>query len=71
MDKVPNQKSIEIQPIPFQNYDPINSQLEHTGKIVVVLKTKPKTPLHYVVYPISGANSSTPFNLFICLKQNS
>ena len=30
-DKIKNQKSIEIRPIPFHNDDTINSQIENTG----------------------------------------
>ena len=30
----PNQQSIEIWPIPFKNGDPINNQIETTGKTV-------------------------------------
>ena len=33
MEKGPNQKSVEIQPIPFKNDDPINYKIENTGKI--------------------------------------
>ena len=54
MEKVPKQKSVnirphyvEIQPIPFQNDDPINDQLEDTGKSLVVLQ--PIFSFHYVV----------------------
>ena len=53
-DEALNQQYVEIQPIPFQNYNPINDQLDNTGKSLVALK--PKSPLHYVVYPISEAN---------------
>ena len=55
-------------PIHFKNNDPINAQLENTGKILVALQ--PTYPLNFVVYPISEANSSTPFNLLIHFKQN-
>ena len=65
MEKVPKKKSFEIQPIPFQNDDPINYQLENTGKTLVALQPKPKSPLHYVVCPISEAKSSTKFNFLI------
>ena len=68
MGKWPKLKYVDIKPLSFQNNDPINAQLENTGKIVVALKLKP--PLHYVVYPISKANSSTTFNLLIRLHQN-
>ena len=41
MDKGPKQKYVEVRPLPFQNIfstdDPINSQLENTGKFLVVL----------------------------------
>ena len=62
------QKSFEIWPIPFKNNDPINAQLENTGKILVVLRTT--SPLDYVVYPISEGNSSTTLNLLIRFKIN-
>ena len=61
-EKVLNQLSDEIRPITFQNNDPINYQLEKKN-ILVALQTTP--PLHYVVYPMSEANSSTHFNLLI------
>ena len=35
MQKVLKQQYVEIQPIPFNNDDPINSQLENTGKSLV------------------------------------
>ena len=66
MEKSQKQQYVEIRYIPFQNDDPINAQLENTGKILVALQ--PKYPLHYVVYPILEANSSTPFHLLIRLK---
>ena len=68
MEKVPKQNSIENSPLPFQNYYPVNAQLENTGKILVTLQRKP--PLHYVVYPISEANSSTASNFLMRFKQN-
>ena len=68
MEKGPNHISVEILPIPFHNYDPINVQPDNTGKISVALQHT--SPLHYVVYPISEAKLSTPFNLLIRLKQN-
>ena len=42
-------------PIPFKNNDPINAQLENTGKILVALKPTP--PLYSVVKPISETKS--------------
>ena len=68
MEKGPKQKYVDIRPIPFNNDDPINSQLENTWNILVALQIK--YPLNYIVYPILEANSSTPFNLLIRLKQN-
>ena len=53
MDRGRNQQSVEIQHIPFQDYDNINAQLENTGKVLVVLQSK--HPLHSIVYPISEA----------------
>ena len=47
MKKGPNQQFVDIRPIPFQNYDPINAQIENTGKSLVLLQ--PISPLHYVV----------------------
>ena len=64
----PNQQSVEIWPIAFQNDDPINSQLENTGKNAGALQ--PTYPLHYFVYPISEENSSNPCNLLMCFKKN-
>ena len=55
IEKGPRKKSVKIQPIPFQNDDPINAHIENTGKILVALQ--PKYPLHSVVYPISEAKS--------------
>ena len=46
IEKVLNQKYVDIQPIPFQNDDPISSQLENTGNIIVALQ--PKSPLHSI-----------------------
>ena len=54
MEKVPKQQSVEIQPTPFQDYGPINTRLENTGKLLGALQ--PKYPLHYVVYQISESN---------------
>ena len=68
IEKVPKQQYIDIQPILFQNDDPINAQLDNTGNILVTLQ--PYYPFHYVVYPISEANSSTPFNFLIHLKKS-
>ena len=68
MGKGPKQKSVEIWSISFQNDDPINSQLDNTGKNVGALQ--PTYPLHYFVYPISEENSSTSFNLLMCFKKN-
>ena len=45
------QQYVDIIPIPFQNDDPINVQLENTGKTLVALQ--PKSLLYYVVYSIS------------------
>ena len=33
MEEGPKQTSVDIQPLIFHNYDPINAQLENTGKI--------------------------------------
>ena len=68
MEKGTKQRSVEILPIPFHNYYPMNSQLEDKSEILVALKHK--YSLKYVVYPILEANSSTPSNLLIRLKQN-
>ena len=68
MYKGPKQKYFDIPPIPFHNYYPMNSQLEDKSEILVALKHK--YSLKYVVYPILEANSSTPSNLLIRLKQN-
>ena len=67
MEKGPKQQSIKIWPIPCQTDDNINSQTDTTGKVLSVLK--PKSPLHYPIYPIAEAKSSTPFNFLIRLKQ--
>ena len=69
-EKVSKKKSVEVHPIPFQNNNTINAQIDNTRKCLVLLQPKPKYPLHYVVYKISEANMSTPFNLLIRLKQN-
>ena len=61
IEKGQKQQYVDIWPIPFQNDNSINAQLEYTGKILVVLK--PTSPLHYVVYPISYSNPSNKFNL--------
>ena len=53
-EKGTNQQYFEIQNIPFQNDDPINDQLDNTGKFLVALE--PTSPLHSFVYPISEAN---------------
>ena len=45
MKKQPKQKYVEIRPILFHNYYPLNYHLNNTGKIVGVL--------HYVVFSIS------------------
>ena len=68
IEKGPKQQSVKIWPIPFQNNDPINYQLENTGTILASLE--PTYPLHCVVYPISEESSSTPFNLLIRFKRN-
>ena len=66
MKNGPNHKSGEISRITFQKDDPINYELEITGKSLVALQ--PNHPLHSIVYPGSEENSSTPFNLLILLK---
>ena len=68
MDKVPKKKSFEICNIAFHNDDPINAHLDNTGKTLVVLQ--PKSPLHYVVRPISESKSSTQSNLLMFFKRN-
>ena len=68
MEKVSEQKYVDIQPIIFQTDDTINDHLDNTGKILVALKPKP--PLNSVVYPIPEAKSSTTFNFLTPLKQN-
>ena len=40
MEKIPKKKYVEIRPIPFQNYDSINDQLENKGKCLVALQPK-------------------------------
>ena len=55
MDKVPQQQSVDIWPIPFQNYNTISDQHGITGKSFAAFQ--PKYPLQYVVYPISESNS--------------
>ena len=62
------EKYVDIRPIPFENDDSINAQLDNTGKSLVALQTK--YSLHYVVYLISEAKSSTTFNLLMSLKKN-
>ena len=47
IEKVQKKKYVDILPIPFQNDDFINDQLENTGKILVTLQPEP--PLHSVV----------------------
>ena len=66
-EKGTEQQSIGIMPIPYHNDNPLNSQLEKTGIILVALQ--PKYPLHSVVYLISEAKSSTSFNLLIIFKR--
>ena len=51
MGKGPKQQYVEILTITFQNDDPINDQIENTGKISVALQ--PKSPLHSRLYTIS------------------
>ena len=50
MEKGLKKKSVEFWPAKFQDYDPINAQLENTEKGLVALQ--PTYPLHYVIYPI-------------------
>ena len=66
MYKGPKQQSFDIRTIPFYNDYSINSQLENTGNISVPMQTK--SPLNSVVYPISEANSSTPYKLLTHFK---
>ena len=40
MKKVPNQQSGDIRPITFQNDDPIDDQIDNTGKSSYALKPK-------------------------------
>ena len=68
MEKGPKQQYVEIWTVPFHNYDPINAQVENTGKNLVV--SQPTYPLYSVVYPISEANSSITFNLMIHFRKN-
>ena len=51
MEKVTKQQYVDICTIPFQNDDPINTQIVNTGNIPVPLH--PKNALHSVIYPIS------------------
>ena len=67
-DKLPKQQYIDIQNIPFQNVDPINSHPENTYKCLVVLK--PKLLCNSIIYQTSEANSSIPFNLLIQYYKN-
>ena len=60
VEKRQKQQYVDIQPVPFQNDDPIKSQIENTGKCLVALQ--PTSSLHFVVYPISEANPSNPFH---------
>ena len=69
IEKGPKQQSVDIRPTPFQDYDPINYQIENTGNSLVALQ--PKSRLHSIAYPVSYPNSSTPFNLLILLRQYS
>ena len=68
MEKGPKQPYIDIIHIHFQNDNHINDLLDNKGKHLVALE--PNTKLHSVVYLVSEANSSTPLNLLIQLKQN-
>ena len=54
--------------IKFQNYTPINDQLDNTEEPLVALQ--PKYPLNSVLYLVSEGKPSTPFNLLIQLNQN-
>ena len=38
MDKGPKQHPVDIWPTPFHNYDPLNDQLDNTGKSLVAFK---------------------------------
>ena len=40
MGKGPRQKSVNIWTILFQNYNPINSQLENTNELVLLMIVK-------------------------------
>ena len=68
MEKELKQQSFDIWSIPFSNDSSLNCKLEETSKCLVALQ--PESPLHSVVYPISEANSSTPFNLMICFNKD-
>ena len=68
IEKRPKQPSSDIIHTHFQNDNHINDLLDNTGKHLVALE--PNTKLHSVVNLVSEANSSTPFNLLIQLKQN-
>ena len=68
MEIGPKQQSGDIFPITFHNNDPLNDQLEITGKQLVALQ--PYYQLHSVVYTVSYPNSSTTFNLLIQIRQN-
>ena len=59
---------MDMWPIPFHNDDPINAQLDNTGKIIVALQPTP--PLHSFVYPISEEKSSAQSNLLMIFKWN-
>ena len=67
VDKAPRKKSVEIRTINFHDDDLMNYRIENTGKLLVA--SQPTPPLYSVVYPISEANPSTPFNLLIRFKQ--
>ena len=68
VDKVPRQIYWDSA-IQFHNNDPINDQLDNTGKISVALQ--PVSSLHFVVYPISEAKPSTPFTFWYALIKGS
>ena len=55
IEKEPNQDYVGIQLITFHNDDPMNDQLENTGKYSFYLK--PRSLLHSVVNSFSEANS--------------
>ena len=46
MEKLPKQQSVDIRTIPFHNDDPMNFQLENTGKFY--LHYKPNH--HYIIF---------------------